>query len=91
MIIFNTNAAIAIGLAAVIAMFLSLKPGIPALTVAGGILTALAIDIWMRFRSEDSESPLIDPAAGGHIYFLPVWLYSILGMIIAVAVYFNLI
>lgn len=91
MIIFNTNAAISIGLAAVIAMLPSLNPGIPVLTAAGGILTALAIDVWMRFRSEDSESPLIDPAAGGHIDFLPVWLCGIMGMVIAGAVYFKLI
>lgn len=78
--VFNGNAmiAVAIGIAASIALVLRTENRPLALCV--GILIAMAVDVWMRFHSEDCERPLIDPNAGGHIWFAPVWCVGIIMM-----------
>jgi hypothetical protein len=47
-----------------------------------GLLTAAAIDIYMRCKSEEVvQNNLWHPNAGGHIWFIPVWICSAVGLI----------
>ena len=48
-------------------------------------------DAGMRFHSEDCEYPLIDPNAGGHVGFAPIWVVEILSMILLALSYFRVI
>ena len=36
----------------------------------------------MRFHSEDSQYPLVDPNAGAHLWFIPIWGVGIVLMIL---------
>lgn len=46
-----------------------------------GFVAAAGIDVYMRCRSADvAQNNLWDPNAGGHIWFIPIWLCSVLGL-----------
>lgn len=80
--LFNLRAAIAGGIGFIVAATVFAKFDNRPVGVVCGIVTAMAIDVWMRYTSEDSERPLIDPDAGGHVWFAPVWFVGIILLII---------
>jgi len=43
---------------------------------AGGAVI-VAFDLFMRLRNNDQDVPLLAPNAGGHIWFIPVWIISL--------------
>lgn len=91
MLIFNVQALIAgaAGIAAAIGTAVVTKS--QTLNVIVGLLVAIAVDIWMRYYSEDCDRPLIHPSAGGHVWFVPVWLVGIIMMVISGLAYFKVV
>jgi hypothetical protein len=86
MLIFNGKAMIAAGLGIAAGVALILANQNRMLAIICAILTAMIVDVWMRFHSEDCERPLIDPAAGAHVWFAPMWLVGIiLGVLIGLS------
>jgi hypothetical protein len=91
MLIFNDKALIAAGLGAVVGFSFFISFNNPILGVVIGTIVAMGVDVYMRFHSEDSTSPLIDPNAGAHVWFAPVWLVGIIGMVVAGLFHFRVI
>lgn len=91
MLIFNARALIAAAIGAAFAFGAAALIKIPILGVVIGLSAAMAVDIWMRYYSEDCEHPLIDPNAGGHVWFAPVWLVGIILMVMAGLMHFNVV
>lgn len=47
-----------------------------------GFVAAAGIDVYMRVKSADvAEGNLLHPNAGGHIWFIPIWVCSVIGLI----------
>jgi predicted membrane protein len=82
MVFFNANTVF--GLAAAMCGALSayalFRNGTAA--VFGGALGAMVVDIIMRLRDDNNEVPLLAPDAGGHIWFIPLWLWAAVSTII---------
>lgn len=91
MLIFNANALIAVGLGAAGGFALGSFIAVREVAVLGAIIIAMAVDVWMRFNSEDCDRPLIAPSAGGHVWFVPVWLAGIAVMVLMGLSYFQVI
>lgn len=71
--IFNTNALIC-GAAGISLFFVSIKwNDSRELAVIVSIIGAMLFDVVLRFSNEESHNPSIDPEAGGHVWFVPVW------------------
>lgn len=90
--IFNLKAVICVACGLGVAFFGAMsfsESRLLALFVA--ILTAMGVDVWMRFRSEDCDRPLIHPDAGGHVWFAPVWIVGIILSILIGLATFNII
>lgn len=87
--IFNTNALIC-GAAGVAGFFISVKfSDSRELAVVVAALSAMLMDVILRFTNDEVENPGINPEAGGHIWFIPVWTAGIVFLIIAGLAYFN--
>lgn len=43
-----------------------------------GSLSIIGFDLITRLRNRDQETPLLAPKAGGHIWFIPVWIIGII-------------
>jgi hypothetical protein len=80
MLIFNIKALIAVGIGIAVAASLGAATNIAALAIIGGFGAAMLADVWMRFHSEDCDRALIHPDAGGHVWFVPVWVMGIILM-----------
>ncbi len=89
--VFNGNAVIAagIGIAAGFGVFATTENQM--LAGSSSILIAMAVDVWMRFHSEDCERPLIDPSAGAHLWFAPVWLVGMVLMMLLALSHFRIV
>ncbi len=88
MIIFNWIAMFPLIIAVGISMLLEnvvedLNPGIPMLII-GGLL--LITDVWYRFFRDPNERGAFHPRKGGHIMFLPAWLYGAVFLPMAILV-----
>ena len=84
MVIFNLNAiGIAIG-AFVIAMALTAPFGI-ADSAATPVFFAAVLSLDLYLRTQDGTDGLLTPKAGGHVWFIPLWLLSALGFAACVA------
>lgn len=44
-----------------------------------GCLGMIVFDLFLRLRSQIDEVPLLAPDAGGHIWFIPVWILGLIG------------
>ncbi|HVX13479.1 MAG TPA: hypothetical protein VHC22_20005 [Pirellulales bacterium] len=42
----------------------------------------MAFDLVMRIRNQTEDARLIAPDAGGHIWFIPVWTWALVGGLI---------
>ncbi|MEX0702222.1 MAG: hypothetical protein WD069_09010 [Planctomycetales bacterium] len=51
----------------------------------GAALGALALDLTMRLRDRSNDVPLLAPDAGGHIGFVPVWIWATFGTLVGLA------
>ena len=89
--VFNGKALIAagVGIAGGILLELTIKNGV--VSSFGAILIAMVVDVWMRYHSEDCERPLIDPNAGAHVWFVPVWGVGIALMVLIGLSHFRII
>lgn len=61
------------------------------LGVCVAILTAMAVDVAMRFKSEDCDRPLIHPDAGAHVWFAPVWFVGIILLVLVGLSHYRII
>ena len=52
------------------------------IAIVTGIISVAGFDLISRLRNETEEVPILAPDAGGHIWFVPMWVYSIVGFII---------
>lgn len=89
--LFNGKAAIACGIGVVAGIILVVTTENRPLALISAILIPMVVDVWMRFHSEDCERPLIDPDAGAHIWFAPVWFVGIILMVLLGLSHFQII
>ncbi len=89
--IFNGKAAIACGIGVVAGIILVVTTENRPLALISAILIPMVVDVWMRFHSEDCERPLIDPDAGAHIWFAPLWFVGIILMVLLGLSHFQII
>ncbi|WP_417389596.1 hypothetical protein [Gimesia sp.] len=59
------------------------------LAIIVATLSAMLFDLFLRFTNDEVENPGINPEAGGHIWFAPIWAVGILFLIIAGLAYLN--
>lgn len=45
----------------------------------GGFVGLVLFDFVMRLRNQSEDVPLLAPDAGGHIWFIPVWIIGLVG------------
>ncbi len=88
LIFFNWIAMIPLIIGVAIGMVLEkaipdLNPGIGLLIMA---LCMLGSDVWFRFLRNPEERSLFHPRKGGHIMFLPAWLWGTAGCVLSVLV-----
>ncbi|WP_298858689.1 hypothetical protein [uncultured Gimesia sp.] len=89
--IFNTNALIC-GAAGISLFFVSIKwSDNRELAVIVAIVSAMLFDLFLRFTNDETENPSINPEAGGHIWFIPIWGVGILLLIFAGLSHFRVI
>jgi hypothetical protein len=91
MLIYNINAFVSVlggfvGGAAALSFGLS-QP----VSVCFGFGVAAAVDLFVRYKSHDLEGAIWHPDAGGHLWFIPMWICSIVGAGIAIAMYTGVI
>ncbi|MDB5341845.1 MAG: hypothetical protein JWP89_222 [Schlesneria sp.] len=89
--IFNGKALIAVAIGVVGGIAVAAATKMQAVSAIAAILVAMGVDVWMRFHSEDCEHPLIDPNAGGHVWFAPIWFAGIVLMILLGLSHFRII
>lgn len=89
--IFNITAVICVVVGIVGAIGTFQWTGNREYAVIGATVTAMLVDVWYRFRSEDSNAPLIDPEAGGHVWFVPVWGVGIILIILVALSHYHII
>lgn len=89
--VFNGNALIAGGIGLVVGVLLASTINNGPIAYFCGILVAMVVDVWMRYYSEDCEHPLIDPSAGAHVWFVPVWGVGIIMMVLIGLSHFRII
>lgn len=89
--VFNFKAIIAAGIGIAVGSIVIFQFKSGPLAICAAILVAMGVDVWMRFHSEDCERPLIDPNAGAHVWFAPVWFVGIVLMIILGLSHFRII
>lgn len=89
--IFNANALIC-GVAGIVGAIATFKwTESRELAVIGAAVAAMLLDVWMRFQNEETEAPIIDPEAGGHIWFVPIWGVGIIFIILVGLSHFRII
>lgn len=89
--IFNTNALIC-GFGGFAGFLIAVKwSDNRDLSMFIAIFSAMLVDAIMRFTNDEVENPGINPEAGGHVWFLPVWAVGIILSIIGGLAYFNII
>ena len=59
------------------------------LSVAFGLVVAGGADLYLRYTGRRSRSRALSPNAGGHIWFIPIWVLSIVVAIVALGRYFS--
>lgn len=42
-----------------------------------GMAVAAGGDLYLRFTGDSEGNPLISPNAGGHLWFVPIWVLSV--------------
>ena len=79
MIVYNDNVifAVLIGVVSGGAVYSLYRNG----SVAGlaGCLGMILFDFVTRLRNQSEDVPLLAPDAGGHIWFIPVWIIGLVG------------
>jgi len=60
-----------------------LNPGIPVLIMG---LCLLLSDIWFRLLRDPEQRSVFHPKKGGHLMFLPSWLWGSAGCVLAILV-----
>tara|TARA_R110002111_G_scaffold2705_3_gene17904 strand:+ start:32279 stop:32554 length:276 start_codon:yes stop_codon:yes gene_type:complete len=55
------------------------------------IVSAMLFDVALRFFDDETENSSINPEAGGHIWFVPIWGVGILLLIFGGLSHFHLI
>jgi hypothetical protein len=91
MVIFNFKAFLSLiggGVAAASALSFGLSRTISLFFALG---VAAAVDLYIRYKSEDVSGALIHRDAGGHLWFVPMWICSIVVAGIAIAMYTGII
>ncbi len=89
--LFNTNALIC-GVAGIAGAFISIKwNDSRELAVIVATIAAMLFDTGMRLTNQETENPIIDPEAGGHIWFAPIWVVGIILLILVGLSHFHII
>ncbi|QDV51787.1 hypothetical protein [Gimesia fumaroli] len=80
--IFNNNALFC-GFAGFAGFFIAVKfSDSRGLAMLVAILCAMLFDVFLRFTNDETETPSINPEAGGHIWFAPIWVVGIILLIL---------
>lgn len=91
MLMFNIKALIAVGIGIAVAAVLGAATNNSVLAIVSGFVAPMVADVWMRFHSEDCDRAMIHPDAGGHIWFVPVWVVGIVLIILLGMSHFRII
>jgi len=80
MIVFNIYAVLSLGLGIALAIAIGSSSG-PLVGILAGAAVATAIDLLQRLANRnDLRAPLVNEEAGGHVFYIPVWLLSVIGL-----------
>ncbi len=89
MIFYNDNSVfgVAAAVCGALSAYALFKNGTAALF--GAALGALVLDLGMRLRDGSNETPLLAPDAGGHIWFIPMWIWATCATIVGVLLWLD--
>jgi hypothetical protein len=91
MLIYNVNAFVSV-IAGVVAGAAAASFGMSqGVSTIFGLGVAAAADFYMRYKSHDVEGALWHPDAGGHVWFVPMWIVSLVGCGISIATFTGMI
>lgn len=76
MIIYNIPGLLVCVAAGVCAFLAFAITRIPALGVLAFGTIGIAGDLYMRLKDDECRWPLVHPHAGGHIWFIPIWILA---------------
>lgn len=88
MLIFNYVALIPIVIAAACGAALSAATGSPTVGYVVAYLAAIGVDLYLRVKDLGTDG-LLKPSAGGHIWFVPVWVWAVLSGVFGLVANMN--